>query len=218
MSIQIIGALTKRPLPTRTLAIGSVIVHTTGDQDLDKILRWYESVDGLQPHYVIDTTGVIRRIVFENFIAYHAKIDPAEARLYQQGYGEWSTWIWKDERPLHIGGEFSGYRTWRDQWRNRFQSPLDLITGSHPNGSSIGVELQATDRPGAFTDAQYAALAGLLEDIHERVGVPLDRDHVLGHSDVSPMRRSNSAGGWDPGVSFDWNHLWDLLKDVPHAV
>lgn len=212
MSVQIIGALTQRQLPKRTHPIEAVIVHTTGDTDLDKILRFYESPDGLQPHYVIDVDGVIRRIVMEDHIAWHCKIDPAEARLYQLGYSEWSTWTWRYDRPVHLGNEFPGYRFWRADWAG-MESPLELVTGSHPNSSSIGIELQQPDKPTAdvFTDAQYDALTALLQDVHEREGVPLDRRHLLGHSDCSPMRRCNAAGGWDPGQRFSWNRVWDLL-------
>lgn len=212
MSVQIIGALTRRKLPQRTQPIAAVVVHTTGDTDIEKILRFYQADDGLQPHYVIDVAGTVRRCAWEHQVAYHCKIDPAEARLYQLGYQEWSTWVWRDERPVHVGNEFTGYRFWHAQWSG-LQSPLELVTGAHPNSSSIGIELQQPAKPGAdiFTDAQYAALAALLLDIHEREGVPLDRRHLLGHSDCSPMRRCNSTGSWDPGQRFSWNRVWDLL-------
>jgi N-acetyl-anhydromuramyl-L-alanine amidase AmpD len=217
MGVQIMGALTARKLPQRTLPIKAFVVHTTGDTDLDKIMRWYRSADGLQPHLVIALDGTVYRVVMEDHVAWHAKIEPLEARLYQRGYAEWSCWTWPlgKNGPIHIGQEFSGYRGWRDTWRAAgLQSPLELVTGDHPNSCSIGCELQQPEKPGPgiFTPAQYQSLAGLLVDVHERIGLPLDRRHVLGHSDVSPMRRSTAAGGWDPGVSFDWNRLWDLVR------
>lgn len=223
MSVQIIGALTKRQLPPRTLPIMAQIVHTTGDTDLDKILRWYERVDGLQPHAVIATDGVIYRTAMEDCIAWHTKIEPLEAKLYLQGYAVWSKWIWPLglDAPKHVGeDEFSGYRGWRTKWREgkSLQSPLNLITSSHPNGVSLGVELQATDKPGIFTPQQYASLAELSVFWSAQYKYPLDADHVMGHQDVSPMRRSTSAGGWDPGELFNWNRLWDGIRAAEKAV
>jgi N-acetyl-anhydromuramyl-L-alanine amidase AmpD len=212
--VQIIGALTRRALPERTHPISAIVVHTTGNTDLDAVLRFYQSADGLQPHYVIALDGTIRRIAWEHQVAYHCKIDPAEARLYRLGYVEWSRWRWQDDRPIQLGDEFSGYRWWRDEWRAAgLESPLELVTGEHPNSVSIGIELQQPTKPGPdiFTDAQYQALGELATDIHARVGVSLDRQHVLGHQDCSPMRRCVPAGGCDPGRAFRWSRLWELL-------
>jgi hypothetical protein len=142
-AMQVIGALTQRPLLERSHPSSAIVVHTTGDSDLDRILRFYRSLNGLQPQYMIAVDGVIRRTAWENQVAYHCKIDPAEARLYQRGYGEWSRWRWGTDRPVHVGDEFSGYRGWRDEWRAAgLESPLELVTGEHPNSVSIGVEPQ----------------------------------------------------------------------------
>jgi AmpD protein len=64
------------------------------------------------------------------------------------------------------------------------------------NDFSIGIELEgADDIP--YTDWQYEQLA--------RIGVLLRRvypgivpDHIVGHSDIAPARKS------DPGPAFDW--------------
>lgn len=69
------------------------------------------------------------------------------------------------------------------------------------NDYSIGVELEGTDR-GAFTRAQYAALAALLARLRRRF--PL-RD-VAAHSDVAPGRKT------DPGARFDWSRLLAALS------
>jgi N-acetyl-anhydromuramyl-L-alanine amidase AmpD len=215
MSVQIIGALTARTLPSRDPStICAVIVHTTGDTDAAKIMAFYRAPDGLCPHYMIAYDGAIYRIAWEDQIAWHCKIDPAEARLYQLGYSEWSTWAWQNDRPVNTGSEYPGYRQWRDTWRAAgLQSPLELITGSHPNSSSVGVELQQPVNPTAdiFTDAQYSALAALLVDVGSRTRISLTREHVLGHSDCSPMRRCNTRGSWDPGRDFSYNRLWDEI-------
>lgn len=205
---------TARILPARTKPIRSAIVHTTGDTELAKILAWYTSADGYQPHYFIDYDGTKHRIVPEDHIAWHCKIEDAEARLYQQGYAEWCRWIWQDDRPVQLASEFAGYRQWRDEWGAKgLHSPLELVTNAYPNSYSVGIELRQPVQPGPiiFTDDQYSSLAELLGDISCRNQFPADRSHFLGHSDCSPMRRCNPSGPWDPGRDFSWMRVWDLL-------
>lgn len=84
------------------------------------------------------------------------------------------------------------------------------------NQRSVGIELV---NPGhefgyrAFPDAQMAALEELALGILERHPIP--KRQVLGHSDVSPMRKE------DPGELFDWRGLagkgiglWPTQTDV----
>jgi N-acetyl-anhydromuramoyl-L-alanine amidase len=61
------------------------------------------------------------------------------------------------------------------------------------NDFSVGIELEGTDFM-PFTDAQYAALAGLAAAL--RAGLPLAT--ACGHSDIAQQRKT------DPGPSFDW--------------
>jgi N-acetylmuramoyl-L-alanine amidase len=70
------------------------------------------------------------------------------------------------------------------------------------NGASIGVELvnpghEFGYRP--FPEPQMAALQALAGDILRRHPIP--PQHVLGHSDVAPQRKT------DPGELFDWARL-----------
>jgi N-acetylmuramoyl-L-alanine amidase len=70
------------------------------------------------------------------------------------------------------------------------------------NGASIGIELvnpghENGYRP--FPEPQMAALEALGRDIIARHPIPAG--HVLGHSDVAPLRKA------DPGELFDWPRL-----------
>lgn len=61
------------------------------------------------------------------------------------------------------------------------------------NDFSIGIELEGTDAL-PYTDAQYAALRGLLPSLQARH--PLRA--VRGHEHIAPLRKT------DPGKAFDW--------------
>ncbi len=217
MSIDILEYPTQRVLPARQEPIAAVVIHTTGETDLDRILKFYTDPLGLQPHFLVEVTGTIRRIVKESLVAYHAKIEDDEARKYVLGYEGWSHYVWSGTSAFDFGSEYPGYREWRDKWvSGGKQSPIDLVTGRHPNACSIGIELQQpTDdlkTADIFLDVQYEQLASLLADIWQRQKIPLTHETVLGHYDVSPMRRCTVHGSWDPGQNFAWNRLWDLLR------
>lgn len=211
-------APTKHDLPKRETPVRAIIVHTTGDNNLQKILAYYQSTDGLQPHYVIGIDGIIYQVADERLIAYHCKIDKQEAIHYRMGWSHWCRWVWQNDRPVETSQEFAGYVEWRDTWRRLgYQSPLELVTVDRPNSYSIGVELQQPVKPVAgqiFTEPQYQSLAELLNDIGERHDIKLDRGTLLGHSDVSPMRRCNASGPWDPGAQTNWNKIFDLLRQI----
>lgn len=71
------------------------------------------------------------------------------------------------------------------------------------NDFSIGIELEGTDRR-AYTDAQYRALARAVRAL--LAAYPsLSAEHIAGHSDVAPGRKS------DPGPAFDWPRLRSAL-------
>jgi N-acetyl-anhydromuramyl-L-alanine amidase AmpD len=73
------------------------------------------------------------------------------------------------------------------------------------NQHSIGIEMEkdAVTNPD-FTAAQYDAVASLACAIAARHGIPLDRDHVIGHSEV-PWPNDHT----DPGPTWSWPHfMW----------
>jgi hypothetical protein len=54
---------------------------------------------------------------------------------------------------------------------------------ANPNGYSIGIEHEGTGRE-ELTDAQRASSIWLIRDIAHRRGIPLTRDHVVGHHEI----------------------------------
>src|SRR2546421_12005544 len=72
------------------------------------------------------------------------------------------------------------------------------------NRRSIGIEfeLDRVTNP-AFTTEQYYAGAALACAISGREGIPLDREHVIGHNEVPGSTHT------DPGPTWDWPHfMW----------
>lgn len=80
------------------------------------------------------------------------------------------------------------------------------------NSASIGVELDNDGRE-PFSDAQIAALLGLLGDVVARHRIPAA--NILGHGDVAPGRKV------DPSAQFPWvrlaRHGFGAWCDAPDA-
>ncbi len=72
------------------------------------------------------------------------------------------------------------------------------------NDFSIGIELEGTDDL-PFEGAQYESLARLTDAIR-RYYPAITREHVYGHGDIAPGRKT------DPGPMFDWERYLKSLS------
>lgn len=82
------------------------------------------------------------------------------------------------------------------------------------NLHSVGIEHEGYAAQGGawYTETQYRATADLVTYLARRFGVPLDRQHVVGHDNVAGPSSALVAGmHWDPGPSWDWEHFMTLL-------
>ncbi|MEV8096038.1 N-acetylmuramoyl-L-alanine amidase [Kitasatospora sp. NPDC085879] len=84
------------------------------------------------------------------------------------------------------------------------------------NMHSIGIEHEGYAFPANnatwYSEQLYQSSASLTRYLADRFGVPLDRQHIIGHDDVPGPRQQDIAGmHWDPGTFWDWNHYMDLV-------
>ncbi|MFI0191998.1 N-acetylmuramoyl-L-alanine amidase [Streptomyces sp. NPDC017082] len=82
------------------------------------------------------------------------------------------------------------------------------------NARSIGIEHEGfLAAPDAwYTEAMYRSSARLVRYLARTYGIPLDRQHVLGHDNVPGPTASTVPGmHTDPGPYWDWRHYFRLL-------
>lgn len=82
------------------------------------------------------------------------------------------------------------------------------------NAKSIGLEHEGfLANPDAwYTEAMYRSSARLVTYLSAKYGIPLDRQHILGHDNVPGPTTSTVAGmHTDPGPYWDWRHYFELL-------
>jgi len=75
------------------------------------------------------------------------------------------------------------------------------------NDFSVGIELEGTDED-PYTPAQYRSLRRVLDALRGRFP-GLTANNVAGHCHVAPGRKT------DPGPSFDWSLVGDMLDAPP---
>jgi len=86
------------------------------------------------------------------------------------------------------------------------------------NGNSIGIEhcarqpreFGASD-PGLYpAEAQYCASAALVNWLCQQYGIPMDRQHVLGHSEADTRTTHTSC----PNAVWDWDYFMGLVTSA----
>ncbi len=88
------------------------------------------------------------------------------------------------------------------------------------NEKSIGIEHEGflADPDAWYTEAMYRSSARLVQYLTAKYGIPLDREHILGHDNVPGTTPSTVAGmHTDPGPFWDWAHYFELLGAPFHA-
>lgn len=181
-------SLIQLPLPAensrdRIGEITHVVVHFVSNArnrpedpyDVNEVARVFIE-NGISSHYLIDRVGRVYQMVGEDRVAFHAgKGSLSRFPAYENELNEFS-----------IGIELMGIGT-REEMEPMVPGEIyDSI--DHGN---IG-----------FTDAQYESLNVLLEEIWSRnPGILRDRQHVIGHDEYAPGRKS------DPGSLFDWSKV-----------
>jgi hypothetical protein len=75
------------------------------------------------------------------------------------------------------------------------------------NGRAIGIEHEGfIDDPAWFTDEMYRSSAALTREICQRWNIPMDRDHIKGHVELSGNDHT------DPGPHWDWDKYMRLVR------
>lgn len=154
--------------------MSAVVNHPDDPYNMEYIRDIFEDY-GISVHYIIDRDGTVYCYIPEDRAAYHA------------GNGEYGG----DERLTNM--------------MNQYAIGIELVAiGSEADMAQYLTvsEYRALTVDVGFTDAQYASLQALVADICLRSGIPMDRDHVIGHEDYSPAKT-------DPGELFDWDRLLD---------
>lgn len=81
------------------------------------------------------------------------------------------------------------------------------------NTHSIGIEHEGFAADGSwYTDAMYQSSAKLVKYLAKKYGIPLDRQHIIGHDQFAGITQTGNASmHTDPGPYWDWEYYMKLL-------
>lgn len=212
--------------------VGGVLIHSTGRGLLDSAKkrgltpdaeaeRLYGGALSTFPHYVVGHAAVTSYCDELKWAA-HASWSLAEKSRYAEG--GWRALIEPDGRA--VPSRAGTYDWWDARWGPArglaYGSPADMLAqiggAKSPNAVYVGIEL-VPYADGSFSSTQYVALGALVRDVLGRNSFTLPLPSSLpqvwlcGHSDISPLRRTEVNGRpYDPdstgaGPDFDWRAL-----------
>ncbi len=177
-----------------TNIVDHIVIHFCSDvvahpDDPFNVERQFEifRTGKVSANYLIARDGTVYLLVPENRVAWHAG----------NGHLAWDPEL-KSMNQRSIGIENLALGSFNDmKLFGVTQAQYDQIKTTHPDW--IG-----------FSDAQYASLQRLIEQIRARHPAILhDRFHIIGHEDWAGRARRT-----DPGELFDWTRL-GLPKERP---
>jgi hypothetical protein len=76
------------------------------------------------------------------------------------------------------------------------------------NPTAIGIEHEGfVDDPSYFTEEMYRSSAALTRSLTDKYGIPRDRQHIVGHSEVPGNDHT------DPGQNWDWDKYMRYVNE-----
>ena len=111
------------------------------------------------------------------------------------------------------GGVVQMVRDQEAAWHAGYKSgtpPQVFADVANPNWVSIGIECE--DRTNQdinfWTQKQLNTLVNLCKILVEKYNIPIDREHIVGHSDIDPVGKPHC-----PGSHFPWDEFLAYLKE-----
>src|SRR3954452_10920007 len=84
------------------------------------------------------------------------------------------------------------------------------------NLHAIGIEHEGWAGRRAYTREEYRSSAQLVAYLAHRWGIPLDREHIIGHAEVPDPNHRGRFGGvshhFDPGPYWNWGWYMHLVR------
>ena len=175
----------------RGAVVDKVVIHITdGSPSLSGCVERFQKAETkASPHFVVGRDGTVVQLVELDRAAWHAS-----------GWNRESVGI---EHIARTPGELKGWaKLSRETRRKLVESEADA---------------EATTDPGLMpTEAQLAASVTLVRWLCEKLGLPMDRRHVVGHYESPTTTHEDCGRGDDDGGIWPWARVFAIDSQVIH--
>lgn len=220
--------MSQRPLATALLAILSVVPSISYAQDLRALPKPESRTRSLADcpidltcHFVpaaYEQTSATNPAVYGNYDIANRPVDmPIRYIVLHDAEGSYSGTIAHFKNPKsNVSAHYVIRSSDGDVTQMVDNKNVAWHAGNwYMNMHSIGIEHEGFAINGTtwYSDAMYRSSAKLVRHLARRYGIPLDRQHILGHNEYQGPTGSSIRGmHWDPGPYWNWEYYMELLN------
>lgn len=189
------------------------------EDPLEAAVHVYARIMNSSGHFVIGYHGEVVQTVPMDWSAWHAGYGGARKRSRMMDFFLKKRYARQGPSPdFPLSGiprieprwfywSKGRYKWWRKKWYvlHGYESPMEWFPELDVNRHTIGFELLAVPGNEQYSQEQlYGGEKGMglvraVQEVAKRFEIPIDRDHILTHSDVCPLSRTTRSGRpWDP--------------------
>lgn len=170
--------------------IDLIVLHHTGGYAATGAISTLKQ-RGLSAHYVLDRNGDLYYLVPENVVAWHAGC--CRNQYFNTKINNWTSGCCPN---ITNSGEII--------CKKRFNFCIE-----RSNSRSIGIEIVNTGTPDdPITEDQYVTLNQLLPYLTQKLNIPYDDEHIIGHYQITDNK--------DDPINLEWGRL-NLTGHITYA-
>lgn len=165
--------------PRLSVPVDRIVIHITDGAPsfTNCVERFQRPETAASPHFVVGRAGEIAQLVSLSRSAWHAK-----------GWNAQSVGI---EHVARSPGELKSWPGLSLQKRLKLVETEEAARSDHDPGLAV-------------TEEQIAASAALVRWLCQRLGLPMDREHIRGHYECPGTSHSDCGLGADDGGIWPW--------------
>jgi len=182
----------------------TIVIHATEGFSVSEAIEWMSSKKA-KVHYVVEKDGFV----------FSDKNSDAKSLVDESKIGQHATCI--NSRPFcHSNEEKPNPELYPEDNNccrrgiNEKSIAIEIVNFGGLCGANLDKCLNHAEKGGVtweiYPQEQIDPLISLVADIAVRNNIPIDRNHIIGHNEIDPGRKT------DPGLIFPWDEFIEKVR------